>query len=868
MKKILFALLATTLLLATAIFVADISSTMEKIIVDDKTWVSFYGSDPGEEPILNVLESSSGRTVIDVILPGFWITDIEIDEDIYQKITIPGHSTTMDIGEPAIPVIRSLIAIPENCDIDTTYTINDQITLEDYSITVFEEPSTDNTNHQSRTKPGKIYTTTPDFVVQTTEPGIWKDINVVTVEIAPMSYDSTEHTLTISPQMTVELCYSLSNGGKPTYADTSVSPQFDQMYHNYVINYDYLDISIQRVNNPGTKYLIISHPDFISAIQPLADWHHCEGFETELLPLTTSSYSDVKNEIVTRFNQGNLEYVLLVGDTSYMPIATWDGVYSDYYYACITGAPDPYADTSVGRISATSSTEVTNQVNKILKYEQDPPQDSWLNKIILVAHKQDAPGKYVACKENIRNVIIPQPPFIVDTAYGHQATGTNANVAVAINEGRNIVNYRGHGSNTAWTGWSYTNEYWDISDVNALTNGDRTPIVFNIACQNHYLLVDCLGEAFMNKYPGGAVASLGATDPSYTDVNHDYDKELFRQFTMYGEYRIGWMGNAAATYIINMHGAWGIDNAQMYLWLGDPATEVWTDIPGIVSVDYPPTIPYGQSIVQVTVESNGNPVENAQVCLMQPGGCYASGYTDATGMVELEVDVQNPDEATLTVSAHDHLPYITQIQIGNSLPPLPPNVDGTAVGKPNKEYSYTAETTDPENDQILYKFDWGDGTTSEWLGPFNSGEPVTETHAWTSLGNYSVKVRAKDIEDATSYWSDPFTVYMRLPVIDLGTIEGGLLKASVNVRNYGLAEADEISWSIIIEGGLILIGRETTGIITTIEAGGVATISTGPIIGFGSTRVIATVEIDEGSDYRSQGANILFFIVLVKPGGG
>ncbi|MCK5261941.1 MAG: hypothetical protein KAJ44_07145, partial [Thermoplasmatales archaeon] len=258
MKKILFALLATTLLLATTIFVADISSTMEKIIVDDKTWISFYGSDPGEEPILNVLESSSERTVIDVTLPGFWITDIAIGEDIYQEITIPSHSTTMDIGEPAIPVIRSLIAIPENCDIDATYTINDQITLEDYSITVFEEPSTDNTNHQSRTKPGKIYTTTPDFVVQTTEPGIWKDINVVTVEIAPMSYDSTEHTLTISPQMTVELCYSLSNGGKPTYADTSVSPQFDQMYHNYVINYDHLDISIQRVNNPGTKYLIIS----------------------------------------------------------------------------------------------------------------------------------------------------------------------------------------------------------------------------------------------------------------------------------------------------------------------------------------------------------------------------------------------------------------------------------------------------------------------------------------------------------------------------------------------------------------------------------------------------------------------------------
>jgi hypothetical protein len=40
------------------------------------------------------------------------------------------------------------------------------------------------------------------------------------------------------------------------------------------------------------------------------------------------------------------------------------------------------------------------------------------------------------------------------------------------------------------------------------------------------------------------------------------------------------------------------------------------------------------------------------------------------------------------------------------------------------------------------------------------------------------------------------------------------------------------------------------------------------VFGFGPTRVICTVEIDEGSDYRSQGANVFFFIVQVKPGGG
>ena len=78
MKKTLFAILLTSTLLLTAISVVDISNSMEKIIVDDKTWISFYGSNPGEEPILNVVESCLEKTVIDVSLPGFWVTDVNI----------------------------------------------------------------------------------------------------------------------------------------------------------------------------------------------------------------------------------------------------------------------------------------------------------------------------------------------------------------------------------------------------------------------------------------------------------------------------------------------------------------------------------------------------------------------------------------------------------------------------------------------------------------------------------------------------------------------------------------------------------------------------------------------------------------------
>ncbi|HUS99966.1 MAG TPA: hypothetical protein VMY59_06585 [Candidatus Thermoplasmatota archaeon] len=44
------------------------------------------------------------------------------------------------------------------------------------------------------------------------------------------------------------------------------------------------------------------------------------------------------------------------------------------------------------------------------------------------------------------------------------------------------------------------------------------------------------------------------------------------------------------------------------------------------------------------------------------------------------------------------------------------------------DYSYTSTTTEPDNEQIYYRFDWGDGSNSGWLGPYVSGQPGTASH--------------------------------------------------------------------------------------------------------------------------------------------
>ncbi|EMR73530.1 PKD domain protein [Thermoplasmatales archaeon SCGC AB-539-N05] len=93
-------------------------------------------------------------------------------------------------------------------------------------------------------------------------------------------------------------------------------------------------------------------------------------------------------------------------------------------------------------------------------------------------------------------------------------------------------------------------------------------------------------------------------------------------------------------------------------------------------------------------------------------------------------------------------------------PNKPNRPSGPSSGVPDKEYTYSASTTDPEGDQINYLFNWGDGSDSGWLGLYNSGETVSASHKWTSKGSYEIKVKAKDVNGMESEWSDPLGVSM------------------------------------------------------------------------------------------------------------
>ncbi len=98
------------------------------------------------------------------------------------------------------------------------------------------------------------------------------------------------------------------------------------------------------------------------------------------------------------------------------------------------------------------------------------------------------------------------------------------------------------------------------------------------------------------------------------------------------------------------------------------------------------------------------------------------------------------------------------LEIKVNIPPDQPDINGPTIGRIGISYTYSTSTSDPNGNRVCFWFDWGDGNNSGWIGPVDSGQTVKETYVWRNKGSFSVKVKAKDILDAESVWSDPILV--------------------------------------------------------------------------------------------------------------
>ncbi len=237
----------------------------------------------------------------------------------------------------------------------------------------------------------------------------------------------------------------------------------------------------------------------------------------------------------------------------------------------------------------------------------------------------------------------------------------------------------------------------------------------------------------------------------------------------------------------------------------------------------------------------------------------AAGSVESARYVKIVDDGNgNPSEVNPAVD----IDAVQNLAAANANQP-PDNPDqpvGPTSGGTNTDYSYTTSTTDPEGQQVYYLWSWGD-SMGDWLGPFDSGASAEASHQWSASGGYTVKVKAKDTAGIESGWSDPITVHITdSPHIEIGEITGGF-GITAKVTNTGAGEALNVNWSISLQGGVVLMGRETSGTILKIVPGFSPQIKTGFVLGIGSVTVLVKADVAE----KTASGFLLGPLVFLRP---
>ncbi|MCX6843897.1 MAG: C25 family cysteine peptidase, partial [candidate division WOR-3 bacterium] len=633
-------------------------------------WLSVGGSAGSAK--VTILDQTTRGTTFEVTVPGVEVTPTVADGREFSMVNLPGEvMATLEQGKPQVPKVSVLLAIPNGAQVSCRVVARETKTLKVANVYPLQPPLLDNQQPGPLVQDAGFYSQDVSYPATDLSPvgtGVWRDLATCNLQVYPVKVNPARGEVEVATRIRVRVDYS---GG--TYPRTAASFMFP-LYAQYVDNFAQLGVKPQTDYTAGVRYLVIGDTAWQTNSylnDSLLGWVKQRGYDVRTIWKSAWTYAEVKDSInneYLRVTPHVLQFVLLVGEYGEIPMYPYPNVgHSDYWYSDVEPYPagDNFPELALARLSPTSGTELDNMVRKILKYQKDPPStNNWLDKLTMIANSQEYPGKYSGCVRGI--YFMPKPywnPGTVDTVMGYY-TG-NATVTAAINDGRGLVAYRGHGDRKEWNMWG-TQGSWYNSNVEALTNGELTPVVYNICCSSGDFAVDtCLSEKWMRKYPGGAVASLAATEASYTDPNHGICSTLVRascdtwRITVPGVrdyvgpcFHLSEQMMYFDAYVAKYWpGSPYPDNIYMYAMLGDPSMPVWAGgMPVAASVTKPDSIPTGPYNLNVAVRAAGQPVAGALVCAWKDTEVYVSDRTGASGQVTLAVNAATTGPMKLTVS--------------------------------------------------------------------------------------------------------------------------------------------------------------------------------------------------------------------------
>ncbi|MBP1646247.1 MAG: hypothetical protein H6Q16_1822 [Bacteroidetes bacterium] len=588
---------------------------------------------------------------------------------------------------------------------------------------------------------------------------------IVTIAVYPILYTPSINQISYVSNISFSLNYvSDSNYLKDMYFDEKDRGLLSHMIDNPNIVTQFAPVNLSPASS-GTKsisvnakYLVVTERKLLPAFAELLDWKRRKGLPSQVVAIEDiladpdyqngdeiSNINDdagkLRQFLYETYNNGNgVEYVLLAGAN--IPIRLGDGFHNspnlgdnvptDLYFSDFDGhwnldgdeyygeeyvrngqyredcdSIDLFTEIYIGRIMARNEWEVRNWTRKLIIYEQNPGNGTYLTKAFFTIADQ-----FVSCNDgspvnggwfggsfdysyrNYYSDIFTQMEVIQENVDNHvQIIPTypkGRDAISAFNNNYGFTGFLGHGSpnriavatkgfnknepNSKYFVTSFDSDYSSYmveqeagNGLDNMTNYCYPTIFLTTACTTMpFDNYDQWGENYRRNFgdmytcgtKGGGHIYIGNTRAGY-DISNTYARNFIEIANDNLTFNIGKMKSIATSpampdilhysfgdYYFNTYGLYTIYSLNL---MGCPETELWTEIP--------------EHFNNVSIQENSNSlfvnagVNDVSICVMSALDNGESYYQKVENVSSF--NFQNISKPyNLTITKHNYYPYL------------------------------------------------------------------------------------------------------------------------------------------------------------------------------------------------------------------
>jgi gingipain R len=544
-----------------------------------------------------VLVDEAERIVVEFHFDAYKSETVRIGDEEFQRLWIPGEAVNLDAGAPDLPHVARSVIVPDDAAMAITVlsSVHEdsfaKIAPSKGNLLRTVDPSTVPYEFGVAYTRDELY---PRVIATLGDPYIMRDHRGVTVRLHPVQYNPVSKVLRSYSRLTVEIAKkgrSSTNVLERRNGVRKGGRVWDGIYQAHFLNTggEARAGSYDARAEDGSM-LVICHDPWIPNMAPFVAHKSRHGISTTLVGVSTigNNATAIHDYIRDAYHATDLAYVLLVGDIDQVASPSASGGASDPTYSKLSG-DDDYPEILVGRFSANLIESVDTQVERTIAYETMPAtRQDWFRRGTGIASREGAGDGDEGQSDTehvseIREWLIEAGYTEVDEFY---APGIYAPaVSSALNTGRGVVNYTGHGDTYSWLTTGFDN-----ADVLALGNTGMLPFIVSVACLNgeFHNAWNCFAEAWLrathNGEPAGAIAFYGSSiSQSWAPPMEGQDEfNLLLTDPTHPYKTFGGLCFAGSASMMDAYGPAGIEIFDTWNVFGDPSLRV-------VGMVWPPT---------------------------------------------------------------------------------------------------------------------------------------------------------------------------------------------------------------------------------------------------------------------------------------